>query len=163
MSYNPYQQTPGVPSLSGKSHVEHAKAKIRTPAILLMVGGIVNALFGIVIGSMMPLMFFGMRDELQQEMAKDPEMTPELTEFVINLYGYGGVALAIVSLICGVIVVIGATGMLGLRSWGFGLFAAILSMIPCFQSCWLLTVPIGIYVIVALSDPQVKSAFDQKA
>lgn len=159
MSYNPYQQTPSAAIMPGKSNEEYAREKVRTPAILLMITGVINALVGVVAGSMMPALFFGMREEIEMEMAKDPELSPELIEVVINLYGWGGIVFAVISLIVGSLAIMGAIRMLSLRSWELGLFAAILSVIPCFQSCWLMSLPVGIYAIVVLCDARVKSGY----
>jgi len=129
-----------------------------------MISGVVNLLLGVLAGGMMPVVFFGMffgvRDEIEKELANDPEMTPEVMEFVSNVYGYGGIAFAVISLLVGIVVILGAVKMLGLRSWGLAMFAAILSLIPCVQSCCLLSLPVGIYAIIVLSDSEVKAAFE---
>lgn len=57
------------------------------------------------------------------------------------------------------VILIGARRMKGLRSYGFAMTAAILAMIPCLSSCWLLGLPFGIWALVVISDNSVKSAF----
>ena len=136
-----------------------AKEKVKAPGILLMVSGIINALLGVIGGVSMPVIFFGMRGEIEKELANDPEMTPEIMDFVINMYGYGGIGFAVLSVLIGIVVVVGALRMLSLRSWGLAMFAAILSVIPCLQSCCLLSLPVGIYAIVVLNDSGVRAAF----
>jgi hypothetical protein len=44
--------------------------------------------------------------------------------------------------------------------WTVSFIASILAMIPCFTSCCCLVgLPIGIYALVVLNKPEVKSAF----
>jgi hypothetical protein len=38
--------------------------------------------------------------------------------------------------------------------------AAILAMIPCLSSCCIVGLPLGIWALVVLSKPEVKSEFD---
>lgn len=102
---------------------------------------------------------FAMPEEQRDEMLRDPNMTPELLDGLLMFYGWGGILFAIFGLLVGVFVIFGAVRMLGLKSWGLGLTASILSLVPCFQGCCLLSIPVGIYALVVLSDPQVKSAF----
>ena len=58
------------------------------------------------------------------------------------------------------LVLYGAIQMKSLKSYGLSMTAAILAMIPCVTSiCCVLGIPFGIWAIVALNDPRVKSSF----
>ncbi len=46
-----------------------------------------------------------------------------------------------------------------LQSYGFAMTASIIAMIPCISPCCLLGLPFGIWALVVLSKPEVKSAF----
>ena len=59
----------------------------------------------------------------------------------------------------GIFVLIGATRMKHLESYGFAMAAAIIALIPCTSPCCLLGLPFGIWALVVLTDPSVKAAF----
>jgi phage FluMu protein Com len=74
-------------------------------------------------------------------------------EILINMIGIGlGIA------VNGVIV-LGAFKMQRLENYPLAVTAAVLSIIPCTSTCCLLSIPIGIWSMAILSDPQVKQAF----
>ncbi len=56
------------------------------------------------------------------------------------------------------VITYGAVKMKNLKSFGLAMTASILALIPC-GSCWLLGIPFGIWALVVLSRPDVKSAF----
>jgi hypothetical protein len=55
-------------------------------------------------------------------------------------------------------VLFGALKMLRLQSYGLAIAAAIIAMLPC-QCCCVLGLPFGIWVLVVLNKPEVKSQF----
>lgn len=46
-----------------------------------------------------------------------------------------------------------------LQKWTLAVTASILAMIPCLGPCCLIGIPIGIWALVVLFKPEVKSAF----
>jgi hypothetical protein len=58
-----------------------------------------------------------------------------------------------------VVVLIGAVRMLALKSYALAFTVSILSLIPCVTPCCLLGLPFGIWALVVLSRPDVKSQF----
>jgi hypothetical protein len=62
-------------------------------------------------------------------------------------------------LVIGIVIVMGALKMKILQSYGLAMTSSILAMIPCISPCCLLGLPIGIWSVVVLSKPEVKSAF----
>jgi hypothetical protein len=76
----------------------------------------------------------------------------------------GGIlALAIIIVVVltgvfGVLVVIGGQQMRRLKSYGLGLTAAILALIPVLSACFPIGTPVGIWAIIALNQPEVKEA-----
>jgi hypothetical protein len=46
-----------------------------------------------------------------------------------------------------------------LESFGLCMTASILAMIPCLSPCCILGLPFGIWALVVLNKPEVKSAF----
>jgi hypothetical protein len=78
-----------------------------------------------------------------------------------NMFFTGPIALAqsSVGIILSIVVLIGAIKMKGLENYGFAMAASIIALIPCVSPCCLLGIPFGIWSLVVLSDPIVKSSF----
>jgi hypothetical protein len=77
-----------------------------------------------------------------------------------NLFsGPIGVVSGVIGLLVSGVIFFGALKMKNLESYGLAMAASIIAMIPCFSPCCLLGLPIGIWAIVVLSKPEVKSAF----
>ena len=74
------------------------------------------------------------------------------------LFGPVGVALGIIGILVNLVILLGAVKMKKLESYGLAMAASIIAMIPC-QPCCLLGLPFGIWAVVVLSKPEVKSAF----
>lgn len=74
-------------------------------------------------------------------------------------YGPIGVVSSIVSILMGGLILFGALQMKKLESYGLAMAASIIAMVPCFSPCCLIGLPIGIWAVVVLSKPEVKSAF----
>ncbi len=72
-------------------------------------------------------------------------------------------SLTIVTSIIGILVsgliLLGGIKMKNLENHGLAMTASIIAMIPCISPCCLLGLPIGIWCVVVLSKPEVKSAF----
>jgi len=57
-------------------------------------------------------------------------------------------------------VIFGGLQMRSLKNWGVALAAAIIAMLPCGTNCCCcLGIPIGIWALITLTKPEVKSAF----
>ncbi|MEN6450095.1 MAG: hypothetical protein ABFC96_06365 [Thermoguttaceae bacterium] len=73
-----------------------------------------------------------------------------------------GVAMIVVCVIwaaLSILILIGGQRMRRLQSYGLAMTAAIVAVIPCIAPCCLLTLPFGIWALIALNDPSVKAAF----
>ena len=162
MSDNPYQQLPAANPDQGLVNTRLAKDKVRTPAMLMIVSGIICVLSGVFGGGSMAVIYLGLQDGVLEELEnqdEDPGLTPQELRMTMNVLGWMGVGIAVASLIAGAISIVGGVAMMNLKGWGFAFVAAILSLVPFFQGCCLLSIPVGIYAIVVLSDRQVKRAF----
>jgi len=144
---NPYQS----PSQFGSSPRPDLSGKVKPPAIALLVVaplGIVFALFDLVIrlinlsSGNVPVIF-------DQPGAQEGAM-------VGAWIGAGGDVIAI---ICQIVVIIGALNMMKMQNYGLALTACVLSVIPCLSACCVLGMPFGIWGLIVLNDPNVKSAF----
>ncbi len=58
-----------------------------------------------------------------------------------------------------VVSLLGALQMLKLKSYGLAMTAAILMLLPCGQCCCLLNIAAGVWALVVLSRPEVRTAF----
>lgn len=70
-----------------------------------------------------------------------------------------GVFFNVIGLIMSVVIFMGAMKMKKLESYNFALTATIIAMVPCISPCCLVGLPIGIWALVILMKPEVKSAF----
>jgi hypothetical protein len=78
----------------------------------------------------------------------------------VNMFsGTVGVVLGIVGLLVSGLILFGGIKMKKLENYGLAMTTSILAMIPCVSPCCLIGLPIGIWAVVVLSKPEVKSAF----
>lgn len=153
---NPYQPTLSTGNYGGQGPDPAAQGKVQGPAT----GLIVTAILGFLAqgaGLIMNLMGIGAGAG-----AVPPNVPPEQAEMfqMINSFSGGiGIVSALVALAIGVVILMGALKMKSLTSYGFAMTASILAMVPCLSPCCLVGLPIGIWAVVVLNDPVVKSAF----
>ncbi len=132
-----------------------ARAKVNGPAIgLMIVGGIgiVLGLLGVVRGLTAPVV--APPPEVQQD-----AQAMQIFQMVQGISGTTGVILGVIQTVVSLLTIFGGMKMRNLESYGLAMTSSILSMIPCISGCCLLGLPIGIWSIVVLSKPEVKSAF----
>ena len=126
-----------------------AAQKVNGPAIGLIVTAILGALGQVVsIVANLP----GVAGMRQQHMANQPAWA--------NMFSGGvGVVFSVIGIALAAVILVGALKMKKLESYGFAMAASIIAMIPCLSPCCLIGLPIGIWALVVLSKPEVKSAF----
>lgn len=117
--------------------------KVRRPAIGLIVTGSLTTLAGLLF---VPALLFP--DAIGQQAPVDT------TEIVMSLVFMS------VTLILGILTIYGGFKMLNLESYYLAMASAIAAMVPCY--CCLLGLPIGIWAVVVLRDPDVKSIFTHR-
>jgi hypothetical protein len=84
---------------------------------------------------------------------------PQMQKLIGTLGGSLGIVQNIIGGIVGVVVLLGAAKMQQLRSYQFALTASIVAMVPCISPCCLFGLPLGIWALVVLNKPEVKSQF----
>jgi hypothetical protein len=132
-----------------------AKAKVNGPSIgLIIVGalGIVIGLYNLAQGAMGGAV--APPAELQQD--------AEAMKFFEMIRGVGGTAAIVLGLIqaaIGGLTIFGAIKMKNLESYGLAMTCSILNLLPCLSGCCFVGLPIGIWSLVVLMKPEVKSAF----
>lgn len=144
---NPYQPAPGGSFPGGGGPPGgNARELVNLPATLLLVAagiGVASHILGIVF----QLLGVGMAA------ADGVDQTGMMAQ------GIGAVIGAIVGLGCDSLVIVGALKMKKLESYGLAMTASIVAMLPCLSCGCLLGLPIGIWSLVVLNKPEVKSAF----
>jgi hypothetical protein len=70
-----------------------------------------------------------------------------------------GVVSNVIALLLSGLIFFGAMKMKRLENYGLAMAASIIAMVPCLSPCCLIGLPIGIWAVVVLSKPEVKSAF----
>jgi hypothetical protein len=73
--------------------------------------------------------------------------------------GTVGAVSSVIGILLSVLILMGALKMKKLESYGLAIAASIVAMIPCLSPCCLLGLPIGIWALVVLNKPEIKSAF----
>ena len=127
------------------------RQQVAGPAIGLLITGIVGAAFALltVLGTGLgSLALFGRRwvDDV-------PDWYGEVFE------GAFAVGSALVGVVIAGFIVFAALKMKDLQQWSLAVAAAVLAMLPCISPCCLIGLPIGIWSLVILMRPEVKSAF----
>jgi hypothetical protein len=84
---------------------------------------------------------------------------PQGQQIDLMVNGVAGLIGLAISLAVGGVIITGCQKMMKLESYGWSMAACILSMIPCLAPCCLVGLPVGIWGLVVLNDPAVKSAF----
>lgn len=89
------------------------------------------------------------------QMEKFGGQAPEIVKF---MQGPGAIIGVVIGLVIYGLVLFGAIKMKKLESYGLAMTASILALLPC-SACCLVGLPFGIWALVVLSKPEVKSAF----
>jgi hypothetical protein len=84
---------------------------------------------------------------------------PQMQKLFNTLGGGLGIVQDIIGGIVGVVVLIGASKMQKLQNYQFALTASIVAMVPCISPCCVFGLPFGIWALVVLNKPEVKSQF----
>jgi GYF domain 2 len=150
------------PSLTAVEDDGRAAAlqRVKAPAVALMVTAILNLLFG-VWGLMRTAFFPPNLQELDSELQQlnNPQLVELFHKWMHMAHGPFAIAGSLLGLGLSVLILIGAIKMRSLRSYEFSMTAAIVAMLPCVTSCCLIGLPFGIWALVILSKPEVKSHF----
>lgn len=155
---------PGVPP-PGRDP-EAIKARVRGPAIFLIVVGALNVLAGayfLVNAFAIKSDPAGLEAEAEKQWSPDQKdaiqkmgwTTHGLVEISGNIFLWGGG----LSVIVGVVGILGGIRMLSLRSYGIGVTGAIRTAIPLVSPCCLIGQIAGIWALIVLLNGEVRSAF----
>jgi hypothetical protein len=144
----PYQMPQGFASGQiPQANQQYAFQRVTGPAVSL----IVTAVLGLILQTLGVLAHI-LQIGFAAGAAPRNAMPVVLTGPLYIVFGAIGIILSIV-------VLVGASKMKGLENYSFAMAAAIIALIPCTSPCCFLGLPFGIWALVVLSDPIVKSSF----
>jgi hypothetical protein len=156
-------RTPGPiissPYVGGTSGEAEAKSRVSGPAIALLVTGIIGLLLSVGSFVLHLLVVLGVRATTPMPAAPSPELQQIFT-MLNSLNSPLGLVSDVFSLTVGVLIVLGALKMKNLQSYTFAYTISILAMIPCLSPCCLIGLPFGIWALVVLNKPEIKSQFN---
>lgn len=140
---------------------ETALQKVNAPAVALMVTGILNLLFG-VWGLVKTAFFPSNLQELDSQLQQlnNPQLVELFHKWMHMVQGPFAIAGSLFGLGLSVLILMGAIKMRSLKSYEFSMTAAIVAMLPCVTSCCLIGLPFGIWALIVLTKPEVKSHFN---
>ena len=125
--------------------------KLKAPSIGLIIAGVLNAVTGLYLLASTLIQY--------SRGALNPRFSSEAEQFGFYIGFWGTGALGILGFLVAPVIIYGAIQMMRGRSFGLSRTAAILAVIPLTSCCFLLGIPFGIWALVVLSQPDVKSLF----
>ena len=130
-----------------------ALAALQGPAIGLLVTGILGAVMGV-------LGIFGNLLGMSFSKFMPPQAVPGFNPAAFNaLLGGTAVVSGLVHIALAGVIIYGALQMKKLVNYRMAMAASILALVPCVSPCCMLGLPIGIWALVVLVKPEVKSMF----
>jgi hypothetical protein len=143
-----------------------AQAAVRTPALLLILTGILT-LLGSVISLVAVLMLPDYIEKQIHAIQQNPNLTQEQKDAQVEIYTNLkqsiehpiNLPLQVVDVFLAILILVGGIQLWNLSGIALPVTASILAMIPCISGCCcLLGLPAGIWALVVLSRPEVKTA-----
>jgi hypothetical protein len=127
----------------------YAANKVKPPALtLLIVTSVMMVL--VVLGLLLNLVGMGMGAAANNSEGAS-----------LMFQGVFGLVQGLIGLAVGAFVIYGSQQMMKLQSYSLATAACIVSMVPCISPCCITGIPLGIWGLVVLNDPLVKSAFTE--
>jgi hypothetical protein len=149
----------GAPAAFTTHQAEGARSaalqQVKAPATWLMVVGILGVVMS-VLGLIIHVLAMAGFEFLSPARMPDPQLQALLN----TLGGPIGIVSDILGIGMSSIVIWGSVKMRRLQSHPFAVGVSILAMVPCFSPCCLVGLPAGIWALVVLNRPEVKSQFD---
>lgn len=174
---NPYGHMPQEPPPGrGPSPYQHpaamppprnAKSDLMFPAIALIVVNIFGFLLSL-FNAMTPSTVDGSSSIEEVMNGLNMPMTPEAEEIVNALMqleqsGFSHIFL-VINIGYSLLVIFGCFRVLKLKNFNLGVCVGVLSVFPCLSSCCcLIEIPLGIWLLYLLFDPQIRDAFSANA
>ena len=141
-----------MPSTMPSGSRDAALQAVKAPAIALIATSSIGVVFYLLGAA---LDFLHLNTLSPQQLS---QMPPFFRDALLRNQGTHGGLVALLAVAINAFVLVGAIRMLRLQSRSMAMAACIVAMVPC-SCCCLLGVPFGIWGLVVLSKPEVKSAF----
>lgn len=162
---NPYDPSAVPPGGAGGPNDALAASKVSGPAVGLIVVGVINLLLMLYNVASSAMSLGADPAELQAQLeAQNPELQniegfdPQTVTQFMQAGGIVGLIFAVIGIVVAIVIIMGGLKMKNLQSRGLAMTASILAMIPCI-SCCIIGLPIGIWALVVLNDPNVRASF----
>jgi len=133
---------------------EGALRAVSGPATGLKVTGIICLICSVVSVVVNALIFGGVNLHLQ------PLPNAELQKLLDEVGTVFGIVQSIIGVVVSIVIWMGAVRIQALQQYQFAFAACLLAMLPCVSPCCLLGLPFGIWALVVLNRPEVKSQFN---
>lgn len=145
---------PGLGGMGGGGGDSRVREMVSGPATAMLVTGILCVILALVglVGNLMGATFQPPPGEVP------PEMKP-FFDMLAQMQGPMAIVSGLVGLAISVLIIFAAQKLRNLESFALVVTAAILAMVPCTSPCCCIGLPVGIWVLVVLFKPEVKSAF----
>jgi hypothetical protein len=141
---------PALPSPTPVASPEAAE-RVELPAIVLMAFAVVRFILG---GVRVLRHVFG--NGLGSLLPPGP---PEFEQFQRFLTGGVGLVMELIGMILSAVIFFAGYKMKRLESYALVIIGTVLSMLPCVSPCCCLGLPLGIWLLMVLTKPEVKAAF----
>jgi hypothetical protein len=147
------------------SAVGRVRAKVKTPAVVLLVVGVIGllvALMNVVSVFTMDQQFARVEAQWDNDPNLKPEQRKELKQVLAQWKDPIKTAVPVgigLSVVTGLITIFGAIQMMNLSGRGLAMAGSILSMFPFVSGCCCFGLPVGIWVLIVLTRPDVKAGF----
>ena len=154
-----------------RADLEAARRRVATPAMLLIVFGLI-AVF-VELGSLIatfsaPNVLMDQYKKFIDDLPPGPNKQQLQDEFEsdkddLRLDSPTNLGGTILGLVLSLAMLVGGFKMKSLSGYGLALTGAICAIIPCVNGCLCFAMPIGIWAVVVLANPDVKAAFRASA
>lgn len=146
---NPYQPQPG---MEPPPNPDLARSQVNGPAIGLMAAAAIGLLFQVI------SLLFRMLGTGMSAMGNLGGMS-DAGGMMQMMSGGMGIVFGLIGIAIGVVIIMGALKMRALENYNFAMAATVLAMVPCISPCCFIGLPVGIWALIILMKPEVKSAF----
>jgi hypothetical protein len=145
---------PSVAAFESSGGRDAALKAVNGPAIGLKVTAIIGLIL-VAIGLVMNILSLA-----GVQIARPPaEGDPQFMRMFNTMGGAFGILTNVIGIVIAIIILKGASRMQQLTHHQYAFTAAILAMVPCVSPCCFLGLPFGIWALVVLNKPEVKSQF----
>ena len=126
-----------------------ASDQVSGPSVGLLITGILGAV----------LSFIGLIASIFETGIESIKAHEFIGKYASIAEGAAGVAFCFVGLLVAGFIIYASLKMKELTQWSLCIAASIIAMIPCISPCCIVGLPIGIWCLVVLTKPEVKTAF----